>query len=400
MRGNDSNSDVTVDELDSVEELSGKLSSSPDEERLMRSVLNNEDESIKDGKLVAEAINHGVGSFTPDIFFKNLVSDYRNAERLYGKTIIRALTEYSPEYVKKNLSIPEFKDALSQRIEKNIKELGKRGVVDEQGIISEQGVKLAALVLYTEELDSLITKGLGKKESKERDSYGEKEDVVKFIKSRFRFKDVALKRSVHKAVRRGHTKIEMRDLQAYEREHKGKIQVIYAVDSSGSMRGDKIALAKRAGIALAFKAIEERNDVGLLIFTSKIEQAIPPMQDFKTLLMELVRMRAGLETDLAKTIKESVGLFSQNDCTKHLLLLTDMIPTKGEDPMRETLEAASGARDAGITISIVGIALDKEGEKLARKIVEIGNGRLYRVKNLERLDALLLEDYDALIIRE
>jgi len=38
----------------------------------------------------------------------------------------------------------------------------------------------------------------------------------------------------------------------------------------------------------------------------------------------------------------------------------------------------------------------KEGIDLAKKIVEIGNGRLYIIKDLENLDKIVLEDYYAL----
>ena len=69
------------------------------------------------------------------------------------------------------------------------------------------------------------------------------------------------------------------------------------------------------------------------------------------------------------------------------------MPTAGRNPEKETLEAVSEARNSDITISIVGIGLDKEGKKLAEKIVEQGNGKLYMAKSLEQLDILVLEDY-------
>ena len=38
-------------------------------------------------------------------------------------------------------------------------------------------------------------------------------------------------------------------------------EIIYGLDASGSMKGNKLKAAKKAGIALAFKAIEEKNTV-------------------------------------------------------------------------------------------------------------------------------------------
>ncbi len=384
--------------VEAVDELSGKLASSPDEERLMRSLLENDSQAIADGKVIAEAINQSVGSFTPDLMFRNLVQNYRNAVKLYGETLIRALTEYTPDYVRKNLSIPEFRDALLQRMEESVEGLKERGLLDQQGFITDRGMALATLVMYAEELEALVSKGVGKKELKERDLYGEKEETVPFIKGRFRFRDLSLQQSLKTAVRRGHSSLELADLKAHRRARKGRIQVVYAMDASGSMRGEKLRMAKRAGIALAFTAIEEKNEAGLVVFTSKVERAIPPTTRFPELLEALVAVRAGMETNLAVTIQEAASLFSGKG-TRHLLILTDAVPTKGKEPRKATLEASSAARDAGVTISVVGIALDEEGERLAREVVEIGEGRLYRVKNLDELDAVILEDYDALSAR-
>jgi len=43
---------------------------------------------------------------------------------------------------------------------------------------------------------------------------------------------------------------------------------------------------------------------------------------------------------------------------------------------------------------VIGINLEKEGESLARQIVEVGEGRLYKVSDLSALDKIMLEEYD------
>lgn len=384
--------DERLDLDDTAEELSGKLASNPDEERLMRSVLEGDEEAMKDGKLIAESYDRAIGSFTPDLLFEQLVQSYQNAERLYGKTLLRELTSYTPDYLRKNLKIPEFRSTLRGRIEERIGSLKQEGIIDADGFPTDYAARLAAIVLYAEELESLMTKGIGKEELRERSHYGEKDGIIPFRKGRYR--DVALRRSIKTALRRGHRTLQPGDLQAYERINKGRIQVIYAMDASGSMRGEKIRMAKRAGIALAFRAIEERNEAGLVIFSSDILEAVPPCRDFAQLLDILVRTRPSRETDVALTIEQACALFSRQECTKHLVILTDAIPTRGKDPVQETLRAASAARDQGITISIIGIGLEEEGERLARDVVEVGNGRLYRVADLGELDTVILEEYD------
>ena len=79
--------------------------------------------------------------------------------------------------------------------------------------------------------------------------------------------------------------------------------------------------------------------------------------------------------------------------TKHLLLLSDALPTTGDEPEEETLNAVSAARANNISTSLVGINLDKKGTALGEKIAEIGSGKFYIVKNLDELDKIVLEDY-------
>ncbi len=378
-------------ELEDVTELEGSLASQPDEERLMRSVLEHDEQAFDDGKLALEAVDRSVGSFTPDLLFEQLVKNYRNAERLYGKTLLRALTGWSPDYLRRNISIPEFQEELRQRLDDAVAGLERRGMLDSQGSLTDDALTLAALVLYAEELERLQSKGLGRQTSHEPDSYGERDEDFPFGPG-FRFRDISLRKSVRTAVRRGHRRVELADLRAQKRIHEGRIQVIYAVDSSGSMRGEKLRMAKRAGVALCYKALEDKDEAGLIVFTGRIEAAIPPTREFLPLLTTLAQARAGMETDLAQVILQSVELFQERG-TKHLVLLTDAVPTSGREPRQATLEAASVAAEHQVRISIVGIGLDEEGKRLAEEIVEIADGRFYVVTDLAELDTIVLEEY-------
>ena len=208
-----------------------------------------------------------------------------------------------------------------------------------------------------------------------------------------RYKDINTRSTVKLAIKRGHEKINMEDLQISERKAKGSMEIIYAVDSSASMKGKKIEMAKKAGIALAFKAIEEKNKVGLIVFGDNIKKEILPTMDFTILLKEINSIRASNQTNITKTIEKAYELFSKSDITKHLLIITDALPTEGDDPYKETIEACGKAHSAGITISVIGIGLEDEGKRLAEKLTEIGNGRLSIAKNIDELDLLVLEDY-------
>ncbi len=385
--------EVQISELSKAEELSGKLQFNDVDDKLMHSVIENDKQVIEEGKLLEQAFNQGLSSFTPDMMFEQMVRDYKLAEKIYGDRLLRQIFGYDPDELERNIKIPEFQRELKRRMEETLDDLKKKKLLDKDNTITEKGLELASLVVYVEELDNMMPKGLaGEKIHKKYAHYGDKGDVYNFKKGS-RYKDISIRRSLKKAVRRGHSKIEVDDLQVHERIAKGQCYIIYAIDSSGSMKGRKIGVCKRAGVALAHKAISERDKVGLIIFGDEVKATVDPTLDFTSLLKEITKIKASKETDIAITIQKAVEMFPRIEVTKHLLLLTDALPTIGSDPEKNTLEAASFAKSSGVTISLIGINLDEKGRKLAEKITEIGQGRFYTVADLKDVDKLVLQDY-------
>ncbi len=389
--------ELEVKQLSKAEEISGKLTFQQLEDKFMHSVLENDKKVIDSGKLISDVINQGMSSFSPDLMFEQLVKSYQAAKQIYGESIIRLVSGYEPDYIKKNIGIPEFQKELKERIQQKIEELKEEGFLLKDNSLSEKGLELASLVLYFEELDKIVPKGvLGGKISKKTFIYGEKENA-RLCKKGDRYRDIALRKSVKLAIRRGHKYFDNKDLQVYEKQSKGQTYIVYALDASGSMKGKKIEACKKAGIALAYKAINEKDKVGLIVFGSEIREIIEPTSDFTRLLKEITKIRASKETDIVSTLQKAIELFPSDNITKHLILITDALPTKGEEPEKSTLEEASIAKSKGITISLIGINLDEKGKKLAEKIVELGEGRLYVVRNLENVDKIVLEDYYSVI---
>ena len=297
-----------IHEKEEIEELTGKLSSQ-EERKLMRSVLENDKETIEKGKLISDSINQGLSSFTPDILYQQLVKNYSIAEHIYGPSLLKLATGYNPDYIKKNINIPEFQKELRFRIQKNIEKLKEDGLLGKNDEITDKGIELASLVMYFEELDKLVPKGiLGEKIHKRASIYGAKEDTRLYKKSD-RYKDIAIKKSAKLAIRRGHKELEEKDLKVYERQSRGQSYIIYALDASGSMKGAKIDACKRAGIALAYKAIDEKDKVGLIVFGSEINTIVEPTYDFSYLLKNIAAASASRETDIVATLRKSIELF-------------------------------------------------------------------------------------------
>ncbi|HLC50305.1 MAG TPA: VWA domain-containing protein [Candidatus Nanoarchaeia archaeon] len=384
---------VALKETSKGEEMEGKLQFQQLEDKFMHSVMENDKKTIDNGKLINDAICQGMSTFTPDLMFEQIVKNYNLAKQIYGESLIRLVSGYEPDYVKKNVGIPEFQKELKEKIQQKIDELKNDDFLQKDNSISEKGIELASLVLYFEELDKIVPKGyIGEKQSKKLFAYGEKENSKPYKKGD-RYRDIAIKKSVKLAIRRGHSELSEKDLEVFERQSKGQTYIVYALDASGSMKGKKIDACKKAGIALAYKAINDRDKVGLIVFGQEVKEAIAPTLDFTLLLKEITRIKASTETDIVSTLKKAIELFPSDNITKHLILLTDALPTKGNEPFKATLEEASMARSKGITISVIGINLDQKGRELAEKIAEIGEGKLYAVRNTDDVDKVVLEDY-------
>jgi len=379
--------------LSAIDELDGKLKPTNEKNKLMNSVMENDKETIDDAKLIKDSLNQSMGAFSPDLMFEQFVKDYSLAKNIYGDSILKHLSGYDEKYIEKNIQIPEFQREMKKKINEKIKDLKKKNFIDKSNTITEKGIELASLVMYVEEIDRLQAHGfLGEKFHKKESYYGDKVDYRNYRKGD-RYRDISTRRSVKLAVRRGHDKLRKEDLRVNTREAKGKCEIIYALDSSGSMKGKKIDTCKKAGIALAFKAIEEKDDVGLIIFGKEVSKSVAPCDDFGMFLKEISQIKAMQETSITCAVKKSVELFSSLQNTKHLILLTDALPTVGEDPEKETLNAVEEAANNDITISLIGISLDDKGTELAEKIVSISKGKLYIVQDVEEIDKIVLEDY-------
>jgi len=376
-----------------IEEATGKLGFKELDDGLMHSVIDNDKKTVDQADFIKESINKGIGAFTPDLLFEQLVDNYSTAKNIYGPSLIRQLTGYDDSYIEKNVGIPEFMADVKKKIHQNLDQLKKDGLVDKNYEFTEKAAELAALSCFVEEIENLVPKGtIGKKYHNKTSHYGVKNDI-KTYKKGDRYKDLAMKSTVKAAIRRGHRKLTKGDLRIFTRQSKGRVHVIIAMDSSGSMKGEKIGTCKKAGIALAYRATEEKDKVGLIVFGSDIKESIEPTDDLTLLVKSMVNIRASKETDIAKTIEKATDLFHEKNVTRHLILITDALPTVGEDPTKDTLKAVEIANKSGITISVVGIDIDDKGRDLAEKIIELGKGRLYIVKDLKEMDRIILEDY-------
>jgi len=357
------------------------------------SLKNQKENYFENAKLIMDSINRDV-FLNSNKIFENLVKSFSLTKKNLGAEFIKRLTGYDEKYIERNIRIPEFQKELKSRIDEKFEDLREQNLIDSDDKITDIGYDFAALNLVIEELDNLSNLEEGILKSKKKSFQGEKEDFKNFRKGYY--KDIDIRRSVRTALRRIHKNILKYDLKETIRKDKSGVNIIYAIDASGSMKGEKLEQAKKAGIALTYKAVRDKNKVGLLVFQEKIINEVHLTDNIELLTKELVKIRARQQTNMEQTIIKSIEMFSKTKGTKNLIIITDVIPTLAEnaqDPIERTLKAASIAASQKIRISIVGIKLEKPALELAKRIVEMTSGKLYFVLNTKELDRTILEEY-------
>jgi len=390
-------SDFKLDDqnMEEAEELDGNMSNSgEDKQALMKTVMEHDDADIDDGKFVNEMADRNISSFQPDMLMAQMVQNYKNAEKINGPSMIREATGMSNEKIERNIRLPEFQKELKSRLSAKAREMEDKGIINRRGEILDTGRALGTLQMFAAEIDRIEATGItGERFHQKEDRFGMKSDSRPYRKGDS-FKDLAWKQIIKKTARRGHTNITRDDLVTHTRQSKGEICLIYAIDASGSMRGNKIKMAKRAGVAMCYKATENNDATGLIIFSDKIQTQVSPTKEFFPLLTAMSEIKAEKQTDIAFAIEKSIEMFPDKNITKHLLFLTDAQTTVGDDPKKLCLETASKAAALGITISIIGLEMDKDSVEFTQELTAITGGRLYVVDSTDGLEALVLRDYE------
>ena len=162
--------------------------------------------------------------------------------------------------------------------------------------------------------------------------------------------------------------------------------LVLIIDTSGSMTGTRIALAKEVA-RLRLRRLQPHDKVGILEFYGNKRWAAPIQSAANSLALNraLNRLDAGGGTVILPAIEEAAfALRNVNTRTRHVLLLTD---GGVEDGPFETI--ARKMADDGISISTVLCGPGLHSDFLA-SLAEWGNGRFYWVADQFSLPEIIL----------
>jgi Ca-activated chloride channel family protein len=152
--------------------------------------------------------------------------------------------------------------------------------------------------------------------------------------------------------------------------------VVLIVDTSGSMEGEKLDLAK-AVARLALSHLEPHDEAGLIEFFGGQRWAAPlqPVADGSTLDRALDRLSAGGGTTLYPAVEETAFALRNVDApVKHVLVVSD-----GFVEDAPFAELARDMAEDGVAVSTVGVKTDPQERNLMPDLAVWGRGRYYTV---------------------
>lgn len=165
------------------------------------------------------------------------------------------------------------------------------------------------------------------------------------------------------------------------------LAILILIDTSGSMFGDKLSLAKVTGLEL-LRNLKPSDRVGMLLFSDErrlVYDFVEAGGVSAAPLLEPLRAKGG--TDLAAALSEGLDRLALEGLKdKHVVLVTDGV-TKPADFQ----SLADRARALGATISAMGVG-DDANRALLERLAYRGGGRYYPVASADEIPALLFED--------
>jgi Ca-activated chloride channel homolog len=160
-------------------------------------------------------------------------------------------------------------------------------------------------------------------------------------------------------------------------------RISLAIDSSGSMDGEKMEQAKAAALSL-IKQLRPTDQISIVSFSDTVTVQLPMSRvgnsrevaaAVKAISVSgLTAMYSGLEAAFKQARQASPGPGAVN----RVLLLTDGNPTVGKTEGKDFVTLAQGMRESGITLTAIGIGTDYN-ETLLQKIAESGGGLWHHI---------------------
>ncbi len=166
------------------------------------------------------------------------------------------------------------------------------------------------------------------------------------------------------------------------------LAMVIVIDRSGSMTGEKIAMARKAAIG-AVRLLSRLDRIGVICFDGVFEWTVPlRLADNKSAISSrLAAIESGGGTDMYPALKQAAAALADvNTNVRHIIVLTD-----GQSMPGDFDGIAQSCRDVGITISAIAVGPDADRPLLSR-ISRLSGGRMYLAESARPLPQIFARE--------
>ncbi len=269
-------------------------------------------------------------------------TDTRTVElgRIYGEARKEAWEEFKEMVSTGNckVCIPEIKDTFSEEIVEELKKAGfvekvERGFYGKRIILSGKLERIIARRVLEIALRELEAGRAGEFESEMRGHVYPTFNLVEFDECMHTFDMLDIQESMlNELLTTGKLEIG-ENAVAREFERTERVVHIIPVDSSDSMKGEKLRSAIKASLALKEVAKEKSRNLKVFAFNDRVREL---KKDG-----ELLNLRARGRTNIALALRVAANVAAELDATPVVFLVTDGEPTSPENPVGSAIRAAA-----------------------------------------------------------
>lgn len=195
--------------------------------------------------------------------------------------------------------------------------------------------------------------------------------------------EVAIDATFRAAAERGTTNIERDDLQMKIRERKDHPTVVFAIDSSASMRAHgHLETVKEVMRGVFRDPTRQPKSIAAIAFRDETaDLVVPPTSDIRSAAREIEELPTGNKTPLAHGLFMGMRLIQMErsmepDSPATLVVLTDGRPTVSvaTHPVDEASRVAERVAEENVGFVVVDLDTGRAGSDVCQDLAQVGNG--------------------------
>lgn len=181
-------------------------------------------------------------------------------------------------------------------------------------------------------------------------------------------------------------------------ERRLPVNLALVIDRSGSMRGQKLAEAKRAA-RLLIQRLQEGDRLVLVHYGTDVsvlpgERVSPQTREKMLAFVDAIEDEGSTNTsDALEAAATQLRSAAHDFRVSRVILLSDGVPTLGLTEDWQLKQRVAGYRQEGLTVSALGVGEDFN-EQLMRGLAEQGGGFYGYIQDSERLAEILRRELD------